>query len=95
MQTFAAVVDVTTAEIQNPQEFASTWGEVKQDVEAAGGTVSDTYALLGDHDFLVVYEAPDVETALQISVTAQRYGLDMETMVAIPVERMGELVDDV
>lgn len=94
MPTFAAVVDVTEQEPQNAQEFASIWGDVERDTEELGGGVLDTYALLGRHDFLTLFDAPDLASGLQISLAMERHGLDMETMVAIPVEEFGSIVED-
>lgn len=95
MPTFAAVVDVPGTEVQNAQEFAAVWGRVGNDAEELGAEVSDTYALLGRHDFLVVFDAPDIEAAFQLSLATERYGLDVETMTAIPVDRLGELVEEI
>lgn len=94
MPTFAAVVDVAEPSVQNAQEFASIWGRVRQEAKEIGGEVTDTYALLGEHDFLIVYDAPNVDAAFKLSLAVERYGLDVETMVAIPVKRLGELVDE-
>lgn len=94
MPTFAAVVDVDEPTFQNAQEFATIWGSVNRDAEELGGGVIDAFALLGHHDFLVLYEAPDVESALQISLSLERYGFDMETMVAVPIDRLGDLVEE-
>ena len=95
MTTFAAVVDVDHRDLQNAQDFASVWGSVGSDVETIGGEVIEAYALLGRHDFLVVFDAADPETAIQVSIAIERYGLDTETMVAIPVDRLGELVEEI
>lgn len=37
----------------------------------------------------------DSETAFQVTQVIERRGLDTETMEALPLERVGELVDDV
>lgn len=95
MPTFVSLVDTRGSEIQNAQEFASVWGSIDQDAEAIGSEVSDTYALLGRNDFLVVFDAPDLETAFQVSVAMERYGLDVETMGALPVDQLGEIVEDI
>lgn len=95
MPTFAALVDVIEPEIQNAQEFVSVWGRISRDTEDIGGEVKETYALLGRHDFLVLFDAPDHEAAFQVAIAAERYGLDMETMVGIPVDRLGEIVEEI
>lgn len=89
------MIDVSDSDLQNAQEFASLWGRVGEDLQELGGEVIDTYALLGRNDFLVVFEAPDLDVALQASLAIERYGLDSETMVGLPVDRLGEVVEDV
>jgi uncharacterized protein with GYD domain len=37
-------------------------------IEAAGGTLRDFYWMLGDHDGLAVYEAPDAAAAAAVTV---------------------------
>ena len=61
--------------------------EVNSDVEALGARVLAQYALLGDHDFLNILEAPDNETIARISLQlASRGTLRIQTMAATPVD---------
>ncbi|WP_254537047.1 GYD domain-containing protein [Halomarina litorea] len=94
MHTYMALVDVVDAEVQNAQVLASVWGDLRNDVQELGGEMRDAYAILGEHDFLVLFDAPDRDRALQISLVIERRGLDMQTMEIVPVERFGELVND-
>lgn len=89
-----ALVDVNEAQIQNVQELASMWGDIRNDIEGLGGELVDAYAILGDRDFLVLFDAEDREAAFQIAVAVERYGLDMQTMEIIPMEEFAQLVDD-
>lgn len=95
MGTYTALVDVADANVQNVQEFASVWGDIRQDIEGCGGELNDAYAILGEHDFLVLFEAGDQQQALQIALSMERYGLDTQTMEIIPVEQFGEIVEDI
>jgi uncharacterized protein with GYD domain len=95
MGTYTALVEVEDSDVQNVQGFASIWGEIRNDVEMQGGEMVDAYAVLGEYDFLLLFEADDPEQAMQISIGVERYGLDTQTMEVIPVDRMGELVDDI
>lgn len=95
MSTYVGLIDVNEPEIQNVQELASIWGDIRSDVESQGGELLDTYALLGSRDFLVLFEADDEEAALKIAVAMERYGLDMETMQAVALDRLGELVEEI
>lgn len=95
MSTYAALVDVNEELVQNAQELASVWGDIRVDIDNLDGELQDAYAILGSHDYLVIFEAPDRNEALQISVAIERYGLDMETMEVIPVDELGQLVDEI
>ena len=94
MPTYVCEVDVE-GQVQNPQGLAARWGEIKEDVERLGGEVVDTYTILGKYDFLVVFEVEDENTAFQVSQVIEQHGLDTETMQAFPIDRIGELVEDV
>ncbi|MWG36701.1 GYD domain-containing protein [Halomarina oriensis] len=95
MGTYMALVDVVEARVQNAQELASVWGDLRNDIADVGGEMKDAYAILGDHDYLILFEAPDHQTALQISLVVERRGLDMHTHELLPVEEFGSLVQDV
>ncbi|MFC7044942.1 GYD domain-containing protein [Halobacteriaceae archaeon GCM10025711] len=95
MPTYAALVDVNESAFQNTQEMASVWGDIKLDIEDLDGELYDAYAILGEYDFLLLYEAADREAAFQMAVAVERYGFDMETMETIPIEEMGSLVAEI
>lgn len=95
MGTYMALVDVVEARVQNAQELASVWGDLRNDIDEVGGELNDAYAMLGDHDYLVLFDAPDHQTALQISLIVERRGLDMHTHELLPVEEFGSLVQDI
>lgn len=92
--TYVALVDVIGESVQNVQELVSVFGTIRGEIEELGGDLQETYALLGAHDFLFLFEAPSEGAALQISVALERYGLDVETMTALSVDRMGPLVEE-
>lgn len=94
MATYAAVVDITDTNVQNLKKFASVWGDIRQGVEELGGQITDAFAILGEHDFLILFEAPNSDCAFQIAILVERYGLDTQTLELMPVERFGELVED-
>lgn len=53
------------------------------------------YALLGQYDFLDIYEAPDEETAAKVSLISRTEGaLSAESLIAIPHKRFLELSMD-
>jgi len=95
MGTYMALVDVTDETVQNVQEVATIWSDLTGDIEQLGGELIDAYAILGKHDYLVIYEAEDRDGAFKTSVSIERYGLDTQTMEIIPVEDLGGLADDI
>lgn len=54
------------------------------------------YAILGEYDFIDIYEAPDPETAAKVSMISQANGaLQAKSMLAIPYKRFIELTDEI
>ena len=54
------------------------------------------YALLGQYDFLDIYEAPDEETAAKVSLISQVNGaFQAESWSAIPYKRFVTLTQEV
>ena len=53
------------------------------------------YALLGDHDFVDIYEAPDEETAAKVSMISMDKGaFQAKSIMAIPYKRLVELANE-
>jgi len=95
MSTCTLLADINDQLFQSPQELGSIWGEIRDDVQRLGGEVVDSYVLLGDYDVQIVFKADDGDAVFQISMAIQRHGLNTKTMRSVPIERLGELVDDV
>ncbi|WP_436925486.1 GYD domain-containing protein [Halosimplex amylolyticum] len=95
MPTYITHVDVNEGQFQNPQEFVSIWGAIREDIQELGGDVEETYAILGDYDFHVRFTVESSETAFQVTQVIERHGLDTKTMEALPLDRVGELVEDI
>ncbi len=54
------------------------------------------YALLGQYDFLDIYEAPDEETAAKVSLISQMNGAARaESWAAIPYKRFVKLTEQI
>jgi uncharacterized protein with GYD domain len=54
------------------------------------------YALLGEYDFLDIYEAPDEEIAAKVSMISLSNGaLQSQSLTAIPYKRFLELVEEI
>jgi uncharacterized protein with GYD domain len=94
MQTWLALVEADGAEFQDLQELASLWGDISIELEEIDAEIIETYALLGRYDFLLVFEAPDRNAVFEVSLAAERHGLDMSTMEGVPIEHFGDLVTE-
>ncbi|MCD4736197.1 MAG: GYD domain-containing protein [Bacteroidales bacterium] len=54
------------------------------------------YAILGQYDFIDIYEAPDNETAAKVSIISQANGaLHAESLTAIPYKKFLELTKEI
>ncbi len=54
------------------------------------------YAILGEYDFIDIYEAPDPETAAKVSMISQANGaLHAKSMLAIQYKRFLELTEEI
>ena len=54
------------------------------------------YALLGQYDFMDIYEAPDIETASRVALISRSEGaVTAESWPALPYERFLEVLEEV
>ena len=95
VSTYIAQVTVREEEFQNPQELVTVWGEIDERIRELGGEIVSTYAVLGNYDFQIAFDVDDEETAFQVAQVLEARGLDTTTFHAIPLDRLGELVEDV
>ena len=57
-----------------------------------GGELKGAYALLGEHDIVVIVELPGMEQAMKYSLAlARQTGISITTAPAIPVEQFDKL----
>ncbi|WP_255194385.1 GYD domain-containing protein [Natronobeatus ordinarius] len=95
MVTYASFIDVDDRTVQNAQELASIWGEIKTELESHDAELLESYAILGGHDFLVIFDAPDREGAFKSALTLHRHGLDCETVPLVDTDDFAHLVDEI
>lgn len=95
MQTYISQVVVNIEEYQNPQELVSIWGDIQDDVHRVDGEITNTYAILGDYDFHITFRVPDEGAAFQVTQIIERHGLETKTLQALPLDQIGELIDDI
>lgn len=95
MSTYLCQVDINEDEYQNPQELVAIWETIRAEIEQLGGAISATCAVLGAYDVHLIVDVSDGETAFQVTQAIGCHGFDTTTMRALPLDRIGELVDDI
>lgn len=95
MPTYASLIEIDDRTVQNAQELASIWGEIRTEFEEHGATLRDSYAALGEYDFLVVFETDDNEAAFKSALTLHRHGLEGKTMEIVDTEDFSGIVDEI
>lgn len=90
-----SLVKVNEARVQNVQKLATVWGDIRNEIHECGAEMIDAYAILGEYDFLMLFEADDRDHAFQTALVIERHGLDMQTMEIIPTDQFGQLVEDI
>ena len=61
--TFLTLVTVDDVDVQNVQELTRVWGQICEKFHGLDATLEDTYAVLGEIDFAVIFEAPSTDVA--------------------------------
>ncbi len=98
MQTYMLFTKLSTDlsfEMKNRERQGRSWLE---QVKAKCPEVKFLahYAILGDYDFIDIYEAPDPETAAKVSMISQANGaMQAKSMLAIPYKRFLKLADQI
>ncbi len=59
MATYICLLDWTQQGIENIQDSPGRFDDAKKAIEAAGGALRDFYMTTGEHDLVLVIEAPD------------------------------------
>ncbi|AFZ71900.1 GYD domain-containing protein [Natronobacterium gregoryi] len=95
MNRYVSLIELADRDVQNTQELASIWGEIRTEFAEHDADLVDSYAILGEQDFLVVFEADDREGAFKAALTLRRHGLDGQTMAAVETDEFAHLVDEI
>lgn len=95
MSMYMSLVTVNEARIQNVQSLATIWGDLRNEINDHGGNLLESFAILGEYDFLMLFEADGRDHAFRIALLIERRGLDMQTMEIVPTDEFGRLVEDI
>jgi uncharacterized protein with GYD domain len=98
MTTFVLLSRVS---LRSPSEV-KTIGEMDREFERRLGKQCPevrriaSYALLGEYDFLHIFDAPDPKSAAKVALLAQTFGAGTtQTLTAIPIDEFRAIVEEV
>ncbi|MFC2100327.1 GYD domain-containing protein [Bacteroidota bacterium] len=98
MQTYILLTKLSpevTTRLKDRAEQGSHWLEQVKDKCPTVKFIAH-YALLGQFDFLDIYEAPDEETAAKVSMISLANGaIQAQSSAAIPYKRFLELTKEI
>lgn len=62
-------------------------------IKKAGGKINSMFALLGDHDLLLIVDFPGITAAMKASVALSKItGISFNTSIAVSVEEFDKIV---
>lgn len=94
MARFAHLVRFTSEGAKTINDSRNRYQKFEQALKENGGRIVDAYGLLGDHDLLIVTEAPDEKAVTRAVLTAVARGtVSFQTHPAIPIREFYEMVD--
>jgi len=86
---------VSFGDTQHRESFGRDWFETVKE-KCPEVLWIDHYALLGQYDFMDIYEAPDNETAAKVAIiTMSKGAVKAETIPALPYKRYLDLVNSI
>ena len=98
MQTFILLTKLSpdiTRQMKDRARIGRTWMDQVREKCPEVKFIAH-YALLGQYDFLDIYEAPDEETAAKVSMISQANGaIQAQSLIAIPYKRFVELTQEI
>jgi len=93
MAIFVALGTATDNGIRNLEGLSARHKRAVERAEQCGAKVLGSYALLGQYDYLVILEAPDIKSAAYIlTKEAQGGNVRYQTMAALPMEEFAEFI---
>jgi len=93
MPIFFGLGRATDDRLKNLEGFALRHTRAVERAEASGVNFIASYALCGHYDFLVIFEADGLKTALKVLTRESENGnIRYETIPALPIEEFAELL---
>ncbi|HXF66314.1 MAG TPA: GYD domain-containing protein [Burkholderiales bacterium] len=96
MARYVSLLKWTDQGIRGVKETVSRAQAARRAFEAAGGRFVDVYWTLGEHDVVLIFEAPEDETAMRLVLSLGTKGnVRSTTMRAFGEAEMGRIVEQV
>lgn len=93
MARYISLLNWTDQGIRNVKETVNRANAARQAFEAGGGTFVDAYWTLGAYDVVLIFEAPDDETAIRLALGLGTKGnVRTATMRAFGEQEMARIV---
>jgi uncharacterized protein with GYD domain len=93
MPIFIGLGIATDEGLKNLEGFALRHTRAVERAEASGVKFIASYVLTGHYDYLVIFEADDLQTALKVLTREAEGGnIRYETLPALPIEEFAELL---
>lgn len=94
MPTFVNLITFTEQGVRDYRNTVDRARAYWASIEQAGGTVTAQYWTLGQYDIVVVFDAPDDETATRLSLQVSALGnVRTTTLRAFNAEEMGRIIE--
>jgi uncharacterized protein with GYD domain len=94
MPEFVRLHRLTSTGAAELGDFKKSLEEFRELQEKMGVKLIASYACLGDYDFVSIINAPDDETAFELSARLGRRGnISTVTMKAMPIERFADMTE--
>ena len=95
MPIYVALGKATDQGSQVLGNLSNRHSRARERVEAVGGKLLASYALMGQYDYLAIADFPDERVAMQFMVKeAKRGHVKYETMNALPMDEFAKLVEE-
>ena len=93
MPKFAVIAKGTLEAKKNIKELKQKIVDVSNVFKAKDAKILNAYAMLGQYDYMFIAEAPDLETAFELSTMIGALGaFDCQTCPIMPLEELYDLI---
>jgi len=95
MATFISMISYTAQGIASIKDSPARLDAVRENMAAMGVTLKDFYLTMGEHDAVVILEAPDTASAAKALLAAGAQGnVSTTTMAALTEDEFRSVIAD-